>query len=95
MINAGCLRADCDVLIHDGAAGVNQLNIASARQHHALIKDNSPKSKIISILTRLINKCLHFKMFPSGLVLGGHECLCATSQKRHITRVILFTVNYC
>ena len=22
VINAGCLRADCDVLIHDGAAGV-------------------------------------------------------------------------
>ena len=25
----------------------------------------------------------------------GHECLCATSQKRHLTRVILFIVNYC
>ena len=48
-----------------------------------------------TILTRQINKCLHFKMFSSGLILGGHECLCATSQKRHITRVILFTVNYC
>ena len=23
VINAGCWRADCDVLIHDGAAGVN------------------------------------------------------------------------
>ena len=33
--------------------------------------------------------------FSSGLILGGHECLCATSQKRHLTRVILFTVNYC
>ena len=54
-----------------------------------------PKSKIISILTRLINKCFHFKMFSSGLILGGHECLCATSQKRHLTRVFLFTVNYC
>ena len=27
--------------------------------------------------------------------LGGHECLSAMSQKRHLTRVILFTVNYC
>ena len=37
-------------------------------------------------------------MFSSGLILGGRECLCATSQKRHLTRVILFilfTVNYC
>ena len=34
-------------------------------------------------------------MFSSGLILGGHECLCATSQKRHFTRAILFTVNYC
>ena len=34
-------------------------------------------------------------MFSSGLILGGHECLCAKSQKRHLTRVILFTVNYC
>ena len=34
-------------------------------------------------------------MFSSGLLLGGHECLCATSQKRHLTRVILFTLNYC
>ena len=34
-------------------------------------------------------------LFSSGLILGGHECLCATSQKRHLTRVILFTVNYC
>ena len=24
-----------------------------------------------------------------------HGCLCATSQKFHLTRVILFTVNYC
>ena len=47
------------------------------------------------ILTQLINKFLHFKMFFSGLILGGHECLCATSQKRHLTLVILFTVNYC
>ena len=66
----------------------SELNIASARQHRALIKD-----KMISILTRL-NKCLHFKMFSSGLILGGHECLCATSQKRHLTRVSLFTVNF-
>ena len=57
--------------------------------------DNSPYSKIISILTGLINKCLHFKMFSSGLILGGHECLCVTSQKRHLTSVILFIVNYC
>ena len=34
-------------------------------------------------------------MFSSGLILGGHECLCATSQKHLLTRVILFTVNYC
>ena len=34
-------------------------------------------------------------MFSSGFILGGRECLCATSQKRHLTRVILFTVNYC
>ena len=34
-------------------------------------------------------------MFSSGLILGGHECLCATSQKRHLLRVILFTVNDC
>ena len=34
-------------------------------------------------------------MFSIGLILSGHECLCATSQKRHLTRVILFTVNYC
>ena len=73
----------------------SELNIASARQHHALIKDDSPKSKIISILTGLINKCLHFKMFSSGLILGEDDCLCATSQKRHLMRVILFTVNYC
>ena len=74
----------------------SELNIASARRViHTLFKDNSPKSKIISILTRLINKCLHFKMFSSGLILGGHECLCATSQKRHLTRVNLFTVSYC
>ena len=71
-----------------------ELNIASARQHHTLIKDKSPKSKIISILTRLINKRLHLKMFSSGLILGGHECLCGTSQKCHLTYVILFTVNY-
>ena len=47
------------------------------------------------ILTRLIDKCLHFKFFSSGLILGGHECLCAMSQKHHLTHVILFTVNYC
>ena len=34
-------------------------------------------------------------MFSSGLILSGHECLSATSQKCHILRVILFTVNYC
>ena len=34
-------------------------------------------------------------MFYSGLDLGGHECLCATSQIRHLTRVSLFTINYC
>ena len=34
-------------------------------------------------------------MFSSGLILGGHECLCVALQKRHLTRVILFTVNYC
>ena len=34
-------------------------------------------------------------MFSSGLILGGHECLCAMSQKRHITRIILITMNYC
>ena len=34
-------------------------------------------------------------MFSSGLILGGHECLCATSQKHLLTRVILFAVNYC
>ena len=34
-------------------------------------------------------------MFSTGLILGGHEFLCATSQKRHLTRVILFAVNYC
>ena len=34
-------------------------------------------------------------MFSSGLIVGGHECLCATSQKRHLTRILLFTVNYC
>ena len=34
-------------------------------------------------------------MFSSELIVSGHECLCATSQKRHLTRVILFTVNYC
>ena len=34
-------------------------------------------------------------MFCSGLSLGGHECLCATSQKRHLTHIILFTVNNC
>ena len=79
------LEADCDVLIHDGA---------SARQHHALIKDDSPLSKTISIIIRLINKCLHFQIASSGLILGGHECLCATSQKRQLTRVILFTVKY-
>ena len=34
-------------------------------------------------------------MFSTGLILDGHECLCVTSQKRHLTRVILLTVNYC
>ena len=34
-------------------------------------------------------------MFSSGLILGGHECLCAMSQKRPLASVILFTVNYC
>ena len=34
-------------------------------------------------------------MFSRGLILGGQECLCATSQKRHLMRVILFTVDYC
>ena len=34
-------------------------------------------------------------MFSSGLILGGHECLCVTSQKSHLTHIILFTVNYC
>ena len=34
-------------------------------------------------------------MFSSGLILGGHEYSCATSQKRFLTRVILLTVNYC
>ena len=53
------------------------------------------KTLLYLILTRLINKCLHFKMFSIGLILGGHECLCAMSQKRHITRIILFTMNYC
>ena len=47
-----------------------------------------------NVLARLIIKCLHFKMLSSGLILGGHECLCKTSQKSHLTRVILFTANY-
>ena len=34
-------------------------------------------------------------MVSNGLILDGHECLCATSQKRHLMRIILFTVNYC
>ena len=34
-------------------------------------------------------------MFSSGLILGGHECLCATSQKCHLLHVFFFTVNYC
>ena len=34
-------------------------------------------------------------MFSAGLIPGGRECLCATSQKCFLTRVILFTVNYC
>ena len=33
-------------------------------------------------------------MFSSELILGEHEGLCATSQKRHLMQVILFTVNY-
>ena len=32
-------------------------------------------------------------MFSSGHIHGGHECLCATSQKCHLMRDILF--NYC
>ena len=48
-------EADCDVLIYDGA---------SARQHHALIKDDSPLSKIISIPIRLINNAYILKVFP-------------------------------
>ena len=72
----------------------SELIIAPARQHHVLIKDNSPLSNIISIITRLINKCFHFKMFSGGLLLGGHKCLCATSKIRQHTRVILFLVNY-
>ena len=71
----------------------SELIIAPARQHHVLIKDNSPLSNIISIITRLINKCFHFKMFSGGLLLGGHKCLCATSKIRQFTRVILFLVN--
>ena len=34
-------------------------------------------------------------MISSGLILGRRECLIATSQKRHLMHVILFTVNYC
>ena len=34
-------------------------------------------------------------MFSHGLILSRHECLCAMSQKSHLTRVILSTVNYC
>ena len=34
-------------------------------------------------------------MFSSGLIRGRHECLCATSQKRYLKRIFLFTVNYC
>ena len=86
MINVGCWRADCRGCIY----------IASARQHYALIKDNSPQRKIIAILTRLINKWLHFKTFSSGLIFGGHECLCTTSHfdATFYTCVISFTVNY-
>ena len=53
----------------------------------------SARQIIISILIQLINKCLHFKLFSSGLILGGHECLCATSQKSHRTPVILLFAN--
>ena len=42
-----------------------------------------------------MNKCLHFKTFSSGLIRGGLECLCAMSQNRYLTRIILFTVKYC
>ena len=42
----------------------SELYIASAR-HHALIHRIN---KIISILTRLIKKCLHFKMFYRRLI---------------------------
>ena len=31
------------------------------------------------------------KMFSSGLIVSGHEYLCATSQKCHFTCIILFT----
>ena len=34
-------------------------------------------------------------MFSNGLILGRHECLCAMSQKCHLTRITLYTVNYC
>ena len=40
VINARCWRADC-VLIHECTARVNFKNVASARQHHMVIKDNS------------------------------------------------------
>ena len=33
-------------------------------------------------------------MFSSGLILHGHGSLWATSQSRHLSHVILFTVNY-
>ena len=34
-------------------------------------------------------------MFSSGLILGGHECLCATSQKRHLYARNFVKVNFC
>ena len=34
-------------------------------------------------------------MFSSEFILGKHVCLCATSQKRHLTHVILLMVDYC
>ena len=60
-----------------------------------LIHDSAALSKIILFLTQLINKCLHLEMYSRGLILGGHECLRAASQKCHLTRINLFTVNYC
>ena len=71
---------------HGTTEGQGESSIAPLFQSGAII---------ILILKGLIYKCLHFKMLSSGLILGGHECLCATSKKRHLTRFILFRVNYC